>query len=201
MANRYNFSNAYIFDLVDQQTRVEFQFLPNDATESKAASYVPHDILGRSSPIFAYSGSSARQLSLTLQFLVNPFQDDDSWDITEIKGHINWLRSLVWPDYANGIIQPPHRVMVRLGNVMAMEAVALDYALTLPSGGIWAFDDGGIGPTDAHYYSVKLDFQEVRLIPPDLHQIRAGDSSSDRGLVPNDNSNNNSPDGSSYTTT
>jgi hypothetical protein len=164
--------NAYILDLVSKDRRLEFQFLPTDAVESKSAKYTGHDILGRSTPIFAYSGSEARSLRLTLQFYVAPFQRNDSPSLNDIADHVNFLRSLVYPDYQTAI-EPPHKVIVRLGDLVAMEAICQNYSLSFPSN-VW--DVGNTLPGLPYHCAVSLDFLEVRGIPPDFSDIQNGDS-------------------------
>jgi hypothetical protein len=168
------FQHAYIRDMVDG-SKLEFQFLPTNASESKSARYIPHDIIGRSTPLLAYSNSDARVVGLTLEFFVSPFGGDSTPSLNTIKSHIDWLRSLVYPDYSNGIL-PPHKVMIRLGDVLAMESIVTSYSLSFPHN-IWQLP----GPSLPHHFAMKLDFMEVRAIPPSFDSVRSGDSSTDAG--------------------
>jgi hypothetical protein len=179
------FSNAYIKDLDGGGNGpvgniLYFQFIPTDASESKSARYTSHEILGRSSPILAYQGSDARQIGLTLKFFAQPFEGNETPNLSDIDNYVNWLRSFVYPDYSQGI-RPPHRVLLRLGNSIAMVAVVTEYTFnpTPGDGGVWQFEGSEVGPTYTHYVEIKLTFQEVKAIPFDVNDIRSGSASLD----------------------
>jgi len=182
MANlRNSLIHAYLKDLDSnkwgESDTLQFGYIPEEISDSKSANYNLIDIPGRSEPIISYMNSSPRELSLHLIFMAGVGQDKhtatgDSSSITEdnpqrVKQKVDWLRSLVYPDYsAAGIVRPPHRVLLSIGNLI--KSVCITMSVSAVYKAPW---DENLLPYIAE---VDITFNEVNQVPPGYTTVRAG---------------------------
>jgi hypothetical protein len=117
---------AYCFLLdVDEGTnnRLEFQLMPENISESKAAIYNEIPIIGRSLPLLGYAGSTSRQVSLSINFAAINKPGSGKYDVFWVQNRVRWLESKVYPVYRGGFTFPPHRLLLILGQAIRMQAV------------------------------------------------------------------------------
>lgn len=146
---------CYIRNMITGTTST-FYVVPDEVSDSVTSNYESEEIRGRSSPIKGYNSTSARVVSYTLEL-----HDDYCKD--GILATVNFLRALAYPNYG-GTITPP-RCYVRLGTMVAMQAVVTSVATT------WQL------PIRNNVYiraSVSLELEEVTSSPASAYQIQSG---------------------------
>lgn len=177
---RNSLINAYLKDIDSnkwgESDTLQFGYIPEEISDSKSANYNLIDIPGRSEPIVSYMNSSLRELSLHLIFMAGIGQDKhtigDSTNVTEddplrVKQKVDWLRSLMHPDYSSaGIVRPPHRVLLSIGNLIKSVCIAMSVNATYKS----PWDDKLL----PYIAEVDIVFSEVNEIPPGYTSIRNG---------------------------
>lgn len=100
---------GYIVNLLTN-SRVEFELMPDELSDSNSAQFEDVSPLGRSGPLRAYSSSGPRAISFTLQ-LHNDYCKDG------ILNTVNKLKALTYPAYTGGNIMPP-KCLVRIGDMI-----------------------------------------------------------------------------------
>ena len=85
--------------------------------DSKTAQFAPNSVLGASEETFSYTGSFARQLSLTLYYTAVSGKYDHRW----VAQQVSRLRALVYPVYSRrrpftDNFAPPPRVLLNYGH-------------------------------------------------------------------------------------
>jgi hypothetical protein len=118
---------AFILDLESGQ-RLFFQNMPEEIAESKAANWNDTDILGRSEPLKAYGGSTARAVSLTLQFAAS-IDSGDGGTSSALLEKMRFVRSLVYPTYTE-LTTAPSKVLLSIGQWFKMVSIVRDVAVT-----------------------------------------------------------------------
>lgn len=170
--------NAYLRDLDTKDNEfntLQFGYIPEEISESKTANYNLIDIPGRSEPIYAYMNSSPREISLHIMFVAGIGQDKTvntgnstiEDDAVMVKQKVDWLRSLVYPDYSvAGIVRPPHRILVSIGNLI--KSICITTSVSPVYKAPW---DESLLPYIAE---VDISFQEVNEVPYGSTDIKAG---------------------------
>jgi hypothetical protein len=136
----------YIINLITDE-KVIFKTLPEDVSETYAASWETTDIRGRSAPYIGYAGNEARSVSYSITL-----QDDICDNMMKV---VKFLKGLVYPKYSGSIVIPPYCLVHFGGMVSNMTAVVNNVSLS------W----GGPILSDANHYSkvdISLDFTELR---------------------------------------
>lgn len=128
--------------------RIQFTYLHDNFTESKAANYSSTAVLGRSEPIRGYVGSTPRTLNLQLAVPIEgdglPMQPNLSGALDEnylqtvqtFKRKLevlDFIRALVYPHYTektNRLTFPPPRVLVILGQWFSMLGIVTNFSMT-----------------------------------------------------------------------
>ena len=121
--------------------RIQFSYLQDNFTESKAANYSATQVLGRSEPIRGYLGSTARALNLQLMIPVEgdrpPTQVGTSSSMETVFKRksevVDFIRSLVYPHYSaetQNMTYPPPRVLVIFGSWFSMLGIVTNYSMT-----------------------------------------------------------------------
>lgn len=142
---------AFCFVLdTDSGERVEFQLMPESISESKSAMYNEIPIIGRSLPLLGYAHSSSRTMGLGLTFaaLYGEGRYSPKW----IEEQVRWLESKVYPDYEDGFVFPPPRLLVAVGKALSMQCVMVSVNTTWL--GPWSADD-----QDAYAFRAQVDMQ------------------------------------------
>lgn len=127
MPQRTAIERAFLLDLESGQ-RLFFQNMPEELAESKAANWNDTEILGRSEPIKAYSSSTARAISLTLQFAAS-IDAGDKGTTGSLLDKLRFVRSLVYPVYTE-ITLAPSKVLLSIGQWFKIVGVVRDYTVT-----------------------------------------------------------------------
>lgn len=149
---------CFILDLDEGTTdRLEFQLMPESIAENKAAIYNEIPILGRSLPLLVYSGSTSRQIALSISFAALYAPGATRYDIHWVRRQVRWLESKVYPVYKDNFTFPPHRLLIILGQAIRMQAVMT--ACTTSWLGPWAIDSEK-GQAYSHRATVDCQFQE-----------------------------------------
>lgn len=164
---------AYIVHVEDPAQRLEFQIFPEEISMSKAAEYTSMGIVGRSEPVRAYSSSGSKTYSFELTFVASVDQNDggSSYDVLE---KINWLESLVYPEYKNNITYPPPVVFLIVGDAINARCITTEVSPVLR--GPWEINESPLGdefnwegPIQA---VASVTFEEVNLTPLSSTDIR-----------------------------
>lgn len=165
------------------QYTVKFQTMPDKITDSKSASFNDAQIIGRSSPLKTYQFSSARKLSLTLEFFASLEEGDvgaktGNQAANEVKAKVNMLRGLLNPNYGNKLISRPRRCMVRMGDSIGMVGFCTSVQVVLRGDYPWE-----LKPALAHHASVSLVFEDTGEAVYSFDDIRVGRDFNDQGVV------------------
>lgn len=161
-------------DAFNQQRVIRFQTMPDKISDSKSAVFNDAQIIGRSSPLKTYQFSSARRISLTLEF----FASIENGDVSEtnpaegplrVKDTVNLLRALVNPNYGSKLISRPRKCILRVGENIGMVGYCLTVNVTLRGDYPWE-----LNPSLAHYASVALTFEETGEDVYSFDDIRLG---------------------------
>jgi len=113
-------SQFLLIDMVTGDSLV-FGSYPEDSghSASKTATYVGNKIIGRSSPVYGYSGSESQTFSISFQINASMYQSDGGTP-EKVKEACDWLMSLQYPDYSGGLAKPPHKCFYKAGNQIQM---------------------------------------------------------------------------------
>lgn len=174
MANNDPSRHCHIIVLPDEgdQTAkrhvIRFQTMPDKITDSKSAVFNDAQIIGRSSPLKTYQFSSARKISLNLEFFAS-IEAKDEKSAEEVRTTVNLLRALVNPNYGSKLIARPRRCILRVGENIGMTGYCLSVNVTLRGDYPWE-----LNPAKAHYASVALVFEETGEDVYSFDDIRLG---------------------------
>jgi len=152
---------AYCFIIdIDEgpASKLEFQLMPENISESKTAFYNEIPIIGRSLPHLGYSGSSSRQISLNLNFAALYYPGTGYYDVHWVEKQVRWLESKVYPVYRGNFTFPPHRLLIILGQAVRMQAVMTSCSTSWQ--GPWAVNTEGDGKAYSHRATIDCAFQE-----------------------------------------
>lgn len=95
--------------LVDVKTneKLEFQYNPENISDSKSTDYATIKIPGMSHPRYQYVSGGSRQIN----FRLGLFMDD-------VQKKVSWLQSLQYPTHEGTVLKnSPHRVLLVLGDL------------------------------------------------------------------------------------
>lgn len=97
---------AYLVDLTSNE-RLEFQYNPENISDSKSTDYATIKIPGMSHPRYQYVAGGARQLN----FKISLFMKD-------VKKNVEWLQALQYPTHEGTMLKnAPHRVLLVVGDL------------------------------------------------------------------------------------
>lgn len=123
----FEVASITIQDLIDESIFV-CHALPR-VSYGKSVNWVPHDIQGRSLPIYGYQSSSSTTFDLTIP-IHGSIEVGDGRSIEHVKEACDWFHSLMYPDYGTGttggtatssyLLQPPHKLLVTIANFKTM---------------------------------------------------------------------------------
>lgn len=127
--------NSYS-SIIDLTKGGEFKFLlPESYTETLPVSWDTSPILGRSVPPVGYNNSGPRSIQLEITLMAGagyydlPGKTHDQ--VMEIMyNDINFVRSLVYPDYDYTIVQPPSTVLLSCGSQIKLKGVVSGCSVT-----------------------------------------------------------------------
>lgn len=161
-------------DKTSEQHIIRFQTMPDKITDSKSAVFNDAQIIGRSSPLKTYQFSSARRISLNLEFFASLEAKDDEGrngptGVYKVKETVNLLRSLVNPNYGEKLISRPRKCILRVGDNIGMSGFCTSVNVTLRGDYPWE-----LYPALAHYASVSLTFEETGESVYSFDDIRLG---------------------------
>ncbi len=94
---------------------IRFQIPPKSISDAKIANYSSQEILGRSEPLKAYTGSAPRTIGFVLEYHWYDFSGVGGWQFIETQ--LNKLQSLEYPRYTGATVgyQPPPKVLFYFG--------------------------------------------------------------------------------------
>jgi hypothetical protein len=152
-----------------------FQTMPDKITDSKSAVFNDAQIIGRSSPLKTYQFSSARRISLNLEFFASLEAKDVNENkplegVTKVKETVKLLRALVNPNYGSKLIARPRKCILRVGDNIGMIGFCISVNVTLRGDYPWE-----LNPAMAHYASVALTFEETGEDVYSFDDIRQGE--------------------------
>jgi len=100
-------------------------------------------------------------------FYANEDLNKDPDSATAVKQKVDWLRSLLYPDYSNpNFVRPPHKVFLGIGKLIRSQCVVASVNANYK--GPW---DEDLLP---YLAEVDVSFQEINEIPPGVNVVRAG---------------------------
>jgi len=189
MANNDPSQHCYIIVLPDEgedssaRYEIRFQTMPDKITDRKSAVFNDAQIIGRSSPLKTYQFSSARRISLNLEFFASLEANDVSdpsmlGGVTKVKETVNLLRALVNPNYGNKLIARPRKCILRVGDNIGMIGFCLTVNVTLRGDYPWE-----LNPAMAHYASVAMTFEETGEDVYSFDDIRIGKDASESAAL------------------
>lgn len=114
MANRMSLPSTplitnYIINNITGD-KIVFKTLPEDISESYAASFDSTEVRGRSAPYFGYAGSEARSVTYSITLSEDILGD-------EYMNIIGKLKALVYPKYSGSLVIPPY-CTIKLGDMI-----------------------------------------------------------------------------------
>ena len=106
----------FTFYILNQTTgtKIEFDLVPEEISESFAASFESQDIMGRTAPIVGYSSSGPHTVSLNITV-----HAEMEGGIENMKKKIHQLVALTYPVFSGDLLEPP-KCFVRVGNMVGM---------------------------------------------------------------------------------
>lgn len=181
--------HCYILVLPDPNDKtslwheIRFQTMPDKITDSKSAVFNDAQIIGRASPLKTYQFSSARRVSLTLEFFASLEANDTNEavpleGVNKVKDRVNLLRALVNPNYGTKLISRPRKCILRVGENIGMVGYCLSVNVTLRGDYPWE-----LNPALAHYASVALTFEETGEDVYSFDDIRLSKDASDSSTI------------------
>lgn len=141
---------------------------PNEVSDSMRSQFSPTTALGRSAPVYTFSNSGPRSITLNLEFHRDMFDEMPSNvvpndDEDKAESFIHALQAIALPKYnlSNKAIEPP-LVAVRLGQEVFIKGIV----------------DGGVTVTYAKpilinekYASIKINFTITEVDPYDATTV------------------------------
>lgn len=115
--------------LVDLTNDGSFEFyLPSDITSNNSVNYESSSIKGRSAPLQGYETTGPRSIdvSLTLAAGIKPYDTGDMVD--RMHKDINFVESLLYPDYSSAYVLPPATVLLSLGPDIRVKGVMTNFS-------------------------------------------------------------------------
>lgn len=175
MTKWYTLDNNYLYiSHLDQD--YQFWILPTEPesiNDSKSASFQPSTPLGRSAPIYSYSGSGARSVQVSLA-LHRDMMDDVNMNISNAKlgvgedyvdNFIRAIQSIALPKYnlTNKAVEPA-TVALRLGKEFFIKgivdgSIGVQYDKPILSNGRWAKVNVSFNITEVDPYDASTVFK------------------------------------------
>lgn len=117
-------------------TKVRINNLP-DISDTKSANYNPENIIGRSSPLYNYSNSGDRTISMQIHFFV--LKEDD---IDTNLFYLSLIQSAVYPRKGTiGVpFKPPPVCKLKCGNLLSNKPLCVilqSYSVKFPTEVAW----------------------------------------------------------------
>jgi len=112
-----------------------------DISDSKGAVYNNEAIIGRSFPLYTYSHSADRTISMQMHFFVV-----DPNDVFQNLNYLRWIESAVYPREGGSIgapFIPPPVCQIKCGELLAKEPLCVvlqSYSVKFPTEVAWALD-------------------------------------------------------------
>jgi hypothetical protein len=109
----------------------------------KNVNWTPHDIQGRSLPIYGYQSSSSTSFNLTIP-IHGSIERGDKRNIQHVKEACDWFHSLMYPDYGVGgaatgtavaLLKPPHKLLLSIANFKTM--ICIPNSVSFQPGEVW----------------------------------------------------------------
>lgn len=128
-----------------------------DISDSKMANYSNSPIIGRSAPLYTYSNSGDRNISIQIHLFVV-----DAFDAETNLEHLRWLQSACYPtEGESGVpFSPPPICQIRCGDLLAKGqavcAVLNNCSVKFPTEVAWDIMSGTFCP-----YRLDIDTQWI----------------------------------------
>jgi len=103
----------------DRRGGIKFFHIPSEISESISANYDPQVIIGRSGPIFGYSSTGARVVSL--EIILHAQQNP----VSDVFEKIQFVKSFLYPEYVGNNLRPPRRIQVVMGQFLNVVGILL----------------------------------------------------------------------------
>jgi hypothetical protein len=146
---------AYLVDLITNE-RLEFQYNPENISDSKTTDYATIKIPGLSHPRYQYVSGGARQIN----FKISLFMKD-------VKKTVEWIQALQYPTHEGTMLKnAPHRVLLVVGDLYpGLECVVKQVKATY----FGLFDPASLLPQQAdvdlsleEFVSASVSFGSIR---------------------------------------
>ena len=126
-------------------SQIKFFYIPDTVSENWSAEWQKISIIGRSAPLWGYSNTGARTVSLNLTF----FAENDAQ--REVHDKVRWIQTFLLPDYSKKFMVRPHRLQLVLGNFINIVGVLESCPIT------WKAPYMSMGRTASPDYPVMAD--------------------------------------------
>lgn len=145
--------------------KLDFCFMSDSISESVEAEWESVPIIGRSAPIFGYSGTGAKSVGLELTFAAMS-------DATEeVMTQVQWLQSLKYPEYVGTVMFPPHPILLTIGTFVSLYGF-LQSADVSYSGPFETFGPEGTLTLQPMVAKVNITVTELVSVPYDCVAVR-----------------------------
>lgn len=140
---------------------IQMQSLP-DISDSKTANYNNEAVIGRSFPLYTYSYSGDRTISLNIHFFV--VDRDDIAGPQSILNKLRLIQSAVYPRQGIGgePFRPPPVCRIKCGELLAKDELCVilrSYTVRFPTDVVW-YTDGTFTP-----FRLDIDTQWAVVYP------------------------------------
>lgn len=146
---------AYLVDLTTNE-RLEFQYNPENISDTKSTDYATIKIPGMSHPRYQFVAGGARQLN----FKISLFMKD-------VKKNVEWLQALQFPTHEGSMLKnAPHRVLLVVSDLYpGLECIVKQIKTTY----FGLFDSSNLMPLQAEvdlsleeFVSASVPFGSIR---------------------------------------
>lgn len=172
-------------------------YMDTSVTETLTANYETNTMVGRTSPLYAFSHLNGKTVTLNLHFVA------DICPPLQVYQKIKWLQTFLYPR-DNGLVTiPPKKVILSLGFYLGMRGVITEVSAThqAPFAGLGIGDESqifhGFLTMFPIYATVSLTIAETEAFwtggQPDYNQARL-DANLIRRFISGNNSGENDPD-------
>ena len=102
--------------------------LPDSIQEAHQANFQPMDIQSRSGPLFAYSGGSARNITIDID-VHEDYLAEYNGGKADIREYAALFKALTYPEYKGTKVEPPS-VLLRVGSFIRIKGICSSSSVT-----------------------------------------------------------------------
>jgi len=157
---------AYPKRSVFARDRLNFTFLPEEISEDASPNWDEIAVIGRSEPYQGYNSTSANEISFDLNFVAQNNTEED------VKKKVDWIKSLKYPVYVEGIAYSPPTLMFVFGKLFTRRVIVSSASVTWMKP--WEILETGSLTLLPMMARVSLSLKEVNTRPKSAQDVEAG---------------------------